>query len=165
MNTFLENCDIIQGIGPVDLQTGANTGARINMTEYDRCLVVLTKAIGTDDQDPVLAVKQHTAASSGNSKALQTYRYWHKLGTATTWTRVDAAAADTITIADSAQKAGLIAIEVRAEDMDAQNSDPTTNYKYLSLDIADVGGNAQLGATVYIPFNKRQPGVVTDPTV
>jgi len=149
---FLESHDIIPAFMPVDLSTATNTGDRVNLQNYDRCLFILIASIGTAGDDPVISAQQHDAATSGNSKALNFTRIRHKVG-ATDINAVDqftlvkqseAATFDTATI-NGAENETLIAIEVLAEDLDSGNG-----YTFVSFNVADVGANSQLGAGFYI---------------
>ena len=60
---FLESHDIIPAFMPVDLSADVNTGDRVNLQNYDRCLFVLLASIGTAGDDPVITAQQHTAAA------------------------------------------------------------------------------------------------------
>jgi len=156
--------DLVPAFNPVDLQTAANSGDRIKVTEYGKVVVVLQKAIGTDNDDPVISLQQATAATGGSTKALNITEYYTRLGaditTVGAWTKVTQASGATLTITDSAQKAGMIAIEVDPATMDIDGG-----YPYLALNVADTGGNAQLGSGFYILGDKRYEGFTTDVTV
>lgn len=157
---FLENHNIIPAIIPVDLQTGANSGDRVSMKNYERCVFVLLTAIGTAGDDPVISAQQHTAASGGSSKALEFTRIRHKVGATAVgavgdFTIVDQAAAssyDTDPIA-GAENEALFCIEVKAADLDTDNG-----YTFLSFNVADVGSNAMLGAGLYIMCDPAYAG-------
>lgn len=149
---FLESHDIIPALMPVDLSTATNTGDRVNLQNYDRCVFVLFSSIGTAGDDPVISAQQHDAASSGNSKDLKFSRIRHKVG-ATDIEAVgqfslveqsQAASYDTAGI-DGAENEIMIVIEVMAEDLDSENG-----YTFVSFNVADVGTNSQLGAGFYI---------------
>lgn len=149
---FFESHDIIPAFMPADLSTATNTGDRINLQSYDRCVFVLMASIGTAGDDPVISAQQHDAATAGNSKALNFTRIRHKVGatdidTVGQFTLVKQSAAasfDTATI-DGAENESLIAIEVLAEDLDSENG-----YTFVSFNVADVGSNSQVGAGFYI---------------
>lgn len=159
---FLSNFDIIPADQVADMASTALTGDRINMEEYQSVLIVVNKGIGTAGQDPVLAVKQHTAATSGSSKALQTETVYSKLDaaditTVTEWTTNTQTAADTYTDATSAEKEGLMVIQVNAEQFDQENG-----YTYLSLDFASPGAGAQIIGVQYHTLGKRYKGETTN---
>lgn len=149
---FLESHDIIPALMPTDLSAAANTGDRVNLQNYDRCVFVLLASIGTAGDDPVISAQQHDAASSGNSKALNFTRIRHKVGA----TGIDAVGQFTLveqsesdsydtTTVDGAENEAMIVIEVLAEDLDSENG-----YTFVSFNVADVGLNSQLGAGFYI---------------
>ncbi len=149
---FLESHDIIPAFMPVDLSTATNTGDRVNLQNYDRCIFVLLASIGTAGDDPVISAQQHDAALSGNSKSLNFKRIRHKVGATDInaigqFTLVEQSEADShdTAIIDGAENEALIAIEVRAEDLDSENG-----YTFVSFNVADVGLNSQLGVGFYI---------------
>ena len=140
--------DLSTGIGPVDLGLAANTGKRLSMVEVESALVVLIKAAGTAAQDPVLTLRQHTAAVAGVSTDLATVtRFWHKseatLDGDEVWTQVDQAAAAAVTLTGLAALEAIVAIPVRSEQLTPPNS-------FISLDIADTGLNIQFGTVLYV---------------
>ncbi|WP_417386923.1 hypothetical protein [Gimesia sp.] len=149
---FLECHDIIPAFMPVDLSADVNTGDRVNLQNYERCLFVLLASTGTAGDDPVISAQQHTAASSGSSKSLNFKRIRHKVGATDIDTtgqfalieQSDSSSFDTDSI-DGAENQALIAIEVMATDLDSENG-----YTFVSFDVDDVGSNAQLGAGFYI---------------
>jgi len=147
---FLEDHNIIPAIIPVDLTTGANTGDRVHMKNYERCVFVLLTAIGTAGDDPVISAQQHTAASGGTSADLLFTRIRHKVG-ATALSAVEdftlveqtaAASYDSDPVA-GAENQAMFVIEIRASDL-------TDGYDWISFNVADVGAAAQLGAALYI---------------
>jgi len=136
------------------MQTAANTGKRVSLQRSASALVVLFKAVGTAADDPVLTLKQHTASSSGTTANLASIdHYYYKaavsgaLAGTETWTRVAQTASQTITdpggLGTSAESSMIVAIPVLGTAL-------SDGYKYISLDVADVGGNAQLGCVLYI---------------
>lgn len=144
--------DIVAGVVPVDLSTAAVTGKRVSLKNAGGCTVVLFKAAGTADQDPALDLKQHTAATGGTSADLDIVdHYFVKSATALagseTWTRVTQTAASEVTdpggLGTSAESQQIVVFEVDAAEL-------TDGYGWISLDIADVGANAQLGSVLYI---------------
>jgi hypothetical protein len=147
-----ESYDLSTGLAPVNLATAANTGKRLAMSEVTSVDIVVIKGAGTAAEDPVLTLKQHTAATSGTTADLATItEYWLKneatLDGDETWTKVTQAAAATITDpgagGTSAESEQLVVIHVRADQLTPGNT-------HISLDIADSGTNSQLGAVLYI---------------
>lgn len=146
MEKFLaEDKTIKKVIGPVDLNTAANTGSRIDISKGKRVAFLVNLAAGTSTTTHTLTLKQHDAATSGNSHDLSVDNpYYHKIGAATSFTKVEptvaAAAYDLHAIL--ADSASLVVFEVLAEQL-------RSDCKWVSLDIADAGG-AQLGSVVGI---------------
>lgn len=150
-----ESYDLSTGLAPVDLSTAANTGKRVSMQEVTSMDIVVIKGAGTAADDPVLTLKQHTASTGGTTTDLAVITEYMLKNEATldgdeTWTKVTQSAAATITdpggAGTSAESQQIVVIHVRADQLTAGNA-------YVSLDIADVGANAQLGTVLYILHN------------
>jgi hypothetical protein len=144
--------DLGTGFVPVDMSGGANTGKRVFMGHADAVDVVFIKAAGTAGDDPVLTLQQHTAASGGTSSNLAAIsKYWVKseatLDNDETWSEVTQAAAATITdpggAGTSAESEQIVVFTVSKDQLTGSN-------KYISVNVADVGTNAQLGTVLYI---------------
>ncbi len=145
-NFLLEALNLKQGFLPVDLNTGANTGFRIPFSNCKRITFVVQMGDSTAAAI-VASLQQHNAASSGTSKALSIANpYYHKIGTATSFTKVVPAAVassfdvSTIFAADE----GIVVFEVLAEDLDVEG-----DFNYVSLSIADSTA-AKVGACLVI---------------
>lgn len=152
MSGLGDGFDLSIGAAPVDLSSAAVTGKRVNMAGVDSCDVVLIKAAGTAGDDPTVTLVASTASTGGTSANLATIDTYHLknatiLAGTETWTKKTQAAAATIAdpggAGTSAESQQLVVIHVKGSDM-------PTDKPYLSLNIADVGTNAQLGAVLYI---------------
>lgn len=143
MEKFLLEKAVVKSVaGPVDLNTAAVTGGRVSMKNAKRIAFVLSVAAGTSTTTHQFTLRQHDAASAGNSKDLSVDNpYFHKIGAATSFTKVspDSAAALYDLHSILADSASIVVFEVLAEQLDIANG-----YTHVSLDIADSGG-AQLG--------------------
>src|SRR5574343_563559 len=144
---FLEKMIAKGSTTPVDLNAGANTGARIAMKNLNKVTFIAILAAGTTTSSHTFTLKQHDAASSGNTKDLEVSNpYFHKIGAATSFTKVsptvDAAAYDLHSLLGDS--ASIVVFEVLAEQLDRTN-----DYNYVSLNISDAGGT-QLGACIAI---------------
>lgn len=144
--------DVVAGISPVDLSAAANTGKRVHLKNAGGCTIVVFKAAGTAGQDPVLDLQQHTAASGGTTADLDVIDHYYLKTEATldgdeTWSAVTQTAASEITdpggAGTSAESEQIVVIEVDSTQL-------SDGYEWISLDIADVGANAQLGAVLYL---------------
>jgi hypothetical protein len=153
--------DIGTGFIPVDMQTAANTGKRCSLKHAAGVAIVLFKAVGTAGDDPVLTLKQHTASSGGTTANLAVIdKYWYKsavsaaMANTEAWIEVSQAAAATISdpggLGFSAESSMIVVVEVLAEQL-------SDGYAYVSLVVADTGGNAQLGGVLYLLHGLKYP--------
>jgi len=131
---FLSIATVEMGIVPVDLQTAANTGDWCSLANYNRVAVLLITANFT-----VIHEKVGT------------------LNAVTTWTRTAQTAATSYTNAAQAEFQSLQIVEFKADELDVDNG-----FDHIRLDVADVGGNAQLGCAIYIPFEPRYAKALPD---
>ncbi len=156
---FAEQFNVCQGFLPVAMNTAANSGDWVSMRDYGRCTIVFFKAVGTNADDPTIAVKQATAVAGTSAKAIGFTTLYKKqaatnllaTGIYTKSTSDSPATNDTWTVAsgtwtnsDLAEQAAIIVIDIKAEDLDADNG-----FDCVQLSIADVGTNAQLGCALY----------------
>lgn len=125
---------------PLVWQADANSDVTmdyVSLKNYDRCLLVFTK-LGSEDVDDLgIEIKQATDTAGTGVKALAVSKCWYKTGTMTsqgTWTEVNVGSgtADdfisfgasvptgaTRVVADVNTNPLLLAIEVKAEDLDS----------------------------------------------
>lgn len=144
--------NVAVGAAPVDLSTAAVTGKRVALSSTQSLTVLLFKGAGTAGDDPTVTLQQHTAASGGTSSNLAIIDHYYLKDAATlagteTWTKVTQAAAATIAdpggAGTSAEHQQIVAIEVNGASL-------SDGYTHVSLNVADVGTNAQLGAVLYV---------------
>lgn len=148
---LLEKKSVKQVMAPVDLNTAAVTGARISLSKGDKVAIAIS--MGTSVAAVVqFALKQHTAAAGGSSKALEVANpYFVKAGAATAFTKVEpTAATDAYDLsATFAADGGIVVFEVLSEQLDVDGG-----YTHVSIDIADTTA-AKIGAGLYILDNCR----------
>lgn len=141
--------DLSTGFSPVDMSAAANTGKRVSLRNCGGVDIVFIKAAGTAGQDPVITLKEHDASASGTSQNLAalTRRYQKQEATLDgdeTWSLVTQAAAATMTLdGTSAEEEGVYVIPLEASAL-------SDAFDYISVDVADVGANAQLGTILYV---------------
>lgn len=130
---------------PSDFDT-AFTGSRVSLAKGDRLAVIVN--FGDSTAAVVTAsFQQHTAASGGTSKALSIANiYFHKVGAATSFTKVEpTVAASSVDLAALlAAEPGIVVFEILAEDLDVSN-----NFTHVSINFADTTA-AKLGSVVYL---------------
>ncbi len=131
-------------VAAVDLNTGANTGERINMKGVKRVSFYCFAAAGTTPSSHTFSFQQHDAATAGNSANLTIASpYYYKVDTATYFTKVEPTAGytfdlDTV-VGDTKYE---LVFEVLAEEVGE-------SYQWVSINQTDSAG-AQLGAIVAI---------------
>ena len=154
-NAFLlENMVPKAVAGPVDLNTAAVTGGRVSMKNVTRVAFLVNLAAGSSTTTHTFTLRQHDAATAGNSKDLSVDNpYYHKVNAATVFTKVQpsSAAAAYDLHALVADTVAIVVFEVLAEQLDLANG-----YAWVSLDIADAGG-AQLGSVMAIADHNSKP--------
>ena len=142
---LMEKATVKDVVGPVDLNTGANTGARVDMKGFERVSFVCMAAAGTTPSSHTFSFQQHDAASAGNSAALSIDNpYYHKLDSATSYTKVVPGAAassfDLDTLVGDAKY--VVVFEVLAEQL-------SEGYRWVSINQTQAGG-AQIGAILAV---------------
>jgi len=161
--------DIVPGVLPVNLNTGANTGFRVHMKNYQRCAVVLFASIGTAASDLQCDLQESTAASGGSIQDLDIItKYYLKdalaLTSASTWAEVSQSAGSEITdtggAGTSAEHSQVVVIEVDANQL-------SDGFEWLSINMAQPGAT-KLGAAFYVMSGlavQRKPQNLADPSV
>ncbi len=155
---FLEQADIVAAFVPVDMSAAANDGDWVNLKNFGRCVAVLFGAAGTAGQDPIFKLQQATDSAGAGAKDLLFTTIDAKVGAlagVAGFTKVTQAAATSYTDPVSAETQKIIAVEIRAEDLDVAGG-----FTHIQLSVADVGAAAQLGAGFYIMLDPRFSGAV-----
>ena len=157
----LDYFNIHTALLPVDSQAAANNGLVVSLKGYEGVLIVLEKMAGVAGDDPVLTLTQATAVAGTGEKALPlpANRVRSKLHATTVpgvFTDVGnaAAAGGTYTDDTSAEKAGIIAVDIKAEDLDVDNG-----FDCVRLAIPDTGaGGAQRISAFYLLYGPKFGG-------
>lgn len=155
---FLEFVNPVQAIVPVDLQN-VQTGDWVSLRGYAGCAVLIHSAIGTDNDDLIATLNQATAVAGTGTKTLNISRYWEKIGATGLsavgqWTAQTQTAGDGVDHLTTAENEAMLLLDVAATELDIDNG-----FDCLQLNIADTGGNAQLGAAVYFLYGPKVPQI------
>lgn len=155
--------DIIPAIVPVDSQAAANPGDYVSLKNAQGVAIVIFKAAGVANDDPVLTIRQaQDIAGTGvkdfapATQGAGITRYLKKQGALLTavgaWTEVLQAAAATITFdATSAESQAVYVVEIEAAELDVDNG-----FDCIAANIADTGAaGAQLISELYILYGLR----------
>lgn len=164
---ILEKMQIVAGIIPINLATGANDGDWVSMKNFGRCAVVVFKGAGVDPEDPVIKVEQATVVAGSDAKALTFTRIdviaaspaLTALGVFTTATQSAANSYSTSTLAENQ---AIAVIDIKAEDLDIDGG-----FDCIRVRIADVGTTSQIGCALYLMHEPRYasatlPSVIVD---
>jgi hypothetical protein len=141
--------DISTGAAPVDVSTAAVTGKRVHLKNASAVTIVVFKGAGTAGDDPTFDLQEHTAASGGTSQDLDVINHYYVKQEATldgdeTWTKVTQSTASEVTgNGTSAEEQAIYVFEVSATQL-------SDGFEWISLNVADVGTNAQLGSVLYL---------------
>jgi hypothetical protein len=141
--------DISTGAVPVDLSSAAVTGKRVHLKNAGGVTIVVFKGAGTAGDDPTFDLQEHTAASGGTSQDLDVIDHYYLKQEATldgdeTWTKVTQSTASEVTgNGTSAEEQAIYVFEVDATQL-------SDGFEWVSLNVADVGTNAQLGSVLYL---------------
>ncbi len=152
---MLELMQIASGFVPVDLSAGANNSDWVDMKAYNRLLIVFFKsAAASGTEDPTVTVLQASDTSGTGAKPLDIANCWTKTSADLSGVgqfTAGAPSANTLTVAGSAEKQALWAIEILASDLDINNG-----FSCVQANVADVGSVAQLGCLLYFLGDARQ---------
>lgn len=168
---FLETLQIASLSIPIDLSGSANqatVGDWISLAQGKKALVVFHKAIGTAGDDPTLTIRQASDAAGTGAKDLNFTTIYRKestsaagLKTVGQWTKTTQSAANTYTNDTSAESELLWCVEISAGSLDRDNG-----FCFINATVADVGGNAQVGALlVFVECSRNQSAVADVPSV
>jgi hypothetical protein len=141
--------DVGCALAPVDLATAGATGKRISMDGCSGIDILLIYGAGTDGDDPVPSLQQHTAYTGGTSADLAKIDTIYRKAETTLdndeiWVKTTQTAAAIMTaVADDAQKQKIYVIHVPAAAL-------TDGYTHISVNQADLSNNAQLAAFIYL---------------
>lgn len=147
--------DVCTGIVPVDLAAGNATGHRLHLKNYGGVAIVAYFETGAAAEPVIINVREHDAATSGNSADLNVVTEYFVKSEAVldgdeTWSRVTQTADQQVTNADwdDALQA-LVVIEVDSTSL-------SDGYEWISADVPDTGTTTgHLGCVLYIPYGLR----------
>jgi hypothetical protein len=152
MEALGRTVDVALGSAPVDLSAAATTGKRLALRDAAGVTIVVVKGAGAAGENPTFTLQQHTAAAGGVSQALPIVDHYYLKSAAVLagteqWVKVTQTVAATIAdpggAGTSGQSQQILAVEVAATSL-------ADGFKYVSLNISDVGSAAQIGAVLYL---------------
>lgn len=139
-------------IDPVDWNTAAVTGGRIDMKDLEKVIFIITLNSATSRTAVTVDLDQHTVASAGTPAALSvSNKYYHKVGAATVLTEVEPTVA-----ADTYDLTTLVGDNKAIVIMEVHSSDLTEGYRWVSMNSADSGA-AGIGSVMALGVAKLKP--------
>lgn len=158
-NAYLAEDKGLKAAGvPADLNTAGLTGARISLAKSQRMAVVVHMG-GSTAATASFTLRQHDAASGGNSKDLEVSNpYYVKASADTKFTKVDpASAAATYDLsATFAGDSGVVVFEVLESQLDVSGG-----FDHFSINIADPAA-AKIFSAVYVAEMSTLPAYEQD---
>jgi hypothetical protein len=134
-----------------DMNTAAITGARVGLKAFDKVTVLVD--MGSSTAAVVeMTLKQHNASSGGTSKVLSSAApHFHKVSPADIFTKVEVSSARSLVDLSAlfASAAGMVAIEIKSEELDVNGG-----FNWFSVDFADSTA-AKLIAAYYLLGDAR----------
>lgn len=153
---LVENYGIEVGAVPIDTTGAAVTGDYVSLKNFERLTIIILQGAWAGGT-PAITLKQATAVAGTGEKALSFTKKWSKVGlTGTTYTEA-AVVSDTFNLPATANT--ITVVEVKASDLDVQNS-----FDAVRIGVASPGANADLIAVLYILSGSRYVPVL-DPKV
>jgi hypothetical protein len=157
MEAFLAEKKGLKQVVLASVNGTPSVGARVPMKELSRVAFIVQVAAAASDVLTV-TLQQHNAASAGTTKVVAiSNNYYHKVGAATSFTKVElesaASAYDLEAIAEAA--VATFVFEVLQEDLDVAN-----DFNFVSMDVvgdatARIIGIVAVGEAEYGPAYSR----------
>ncbi len=156
MNGFFECTAVKLAITPVNLNTAANPGGWIDVSNYHRVGALLLKGADTAaGAVPTLHFEQALAVTgTTGAKGVNVDYVWEKSGTATVYTRHDVNG-DEFELTGKATTTGIWGVELQTTWMDLNGG-----FRYFRLRIPDssTGNTTQLAGACYFGLQPRYGG-------
>lgn len=153
---FTEAHQVVSVFPPQDVNGAAQTGDVVSLKNYHRCAVIIFFDSGSATTgDLTVTIEQMTDVSNSlsDNKALNFTRIDTKQGTALTsigtFTTNTQTAANTYTSATSGESQGIWIIDIRAEDLDADNG-----FDCIRVSLGATS-SAKVAVGLYIPYGPK----------
>lgn len=149
---FAEEYILKNIVDPVDWNTAAVTGGRIDMKDLEKVIFIAVLNSATSRTAIDIDFDQHTVATSGTPIALSIDNaYYHKVGAATSFTKVEpsskADAYNLLTLVGDSK--AILVFEVRSSDL-------TDGYRWVSANTSDTGA-AGIGCVLALGQARFKP--------
>ncbi len=147
-----EQTKIVNGGGPVLLNTAGITGDLVSMKHYNHltAIVSLAPASGTDTAAITLTQNTNVGNSPADTKALAFSWVWKNGATGTTDTLVK-----TAVVSNSVTTSALAANEMFVIEIDAADLDVANGFDCVSVNVSDPGSVSTPASIIYILSESR----------
>jgi hypothetical protein len=158
MRVLGEEANLTVGVVAIDLAAGANAGKFVSMKGYNYLHIIIAKEAGATAEGPIWVLEQATAVAGTNAKALGIkHGIYSKnladVSTVAVFTKLAPSGADlnTHSMAAAGDTQALIAISIKAEDLDVEGG-----FDCVGIKCADTGATVgQLGTVLYLLTGSR----------
>lgn len=140
---------------PIDIASGAQTGLRVHLKDYEGVAFVYLSDVGTASEDTDLDVQQHNVATSGTPADLDVVTQWYSKREATldndeVWVKHTQAAGSEIDLGDDEGELQTMAVvEVTADQL-------SDGYEWVSLNTTDPGTTTgKIGTVIAILYGPK----------
>lgn len=147
--------DVSPCVIPIDISSGAQTGLRVNLRDWEGVAFVYFSDVGTAGEDTDLDIQQHTVATAGSPADLDVVTQWWSRREASldndeTWTKHTQAAGSEIDLGDDEGELQTMAVvEVLADQL-------TDGYSWVSCNVTDPGTTTgKLGTVLAFRFGPK----------
>jgi hypothetical protein len=150
---FLEYATMKKVAAPKDINASAIVGSRVSLKDNERVAIAFSMDNGAGTTNAI-SFEQHDAAAAGNSKAVTVKSYFHKIGAATVFTKVELETA--VSTVDLSAVLGGAFAEVVFE-IEAQDLDVNAGYAYVSVNVAASAAAKVVSGLYILPEPKNKP--------
>jgi hypothetical protein len=146
---LIENCPPVYAFAAKDITGAGVNGNYFNLAFARRALLILTTGAWAGGTAAV-TLGQATTAAGGSAKALAFSYYYIATSTSSVFTKT-AVVSNTFNLSAASK---IVAIDLNAYDLDINNG-----FKYVRVEIATPGSNADLLGGVYVPYMPAYAGL------
>ena len=147
MHRLVDVIAVEAGVVPKDITGAAQTGDYVKLTEYQRCLILISQGAWAGGT-PALTLKQATDASGTGEKALAFTERFTQVGLTGSGLAKTAVDSDTFNLPNVANTINVL-------DIHGSHLDVNNGFTHLRVAVASPGANADLLRIGYLLYDAR----------